>query len=88
MTTKVKKIVVKKEEPIPSKYVVDILNIREPVAKDESIGQITWVAESNTLELNIQGLKKMRRNGQIEPIIMLINVTAILSTTDPLRYVA
>ena len=54
MPAKAKKTVVKKEEPEPSKYVVDILNVKEPIAKDEAIGQITWLAESDTLVLHIQ----------------------------------
>ena len=54
MATTVKKTIVKKKEPEPSKYVVDIRNVREPIAKDEAIGQITWNAESDTLTLHIQ----------------------------------
>ena len=54
MATTVKKTIVKKKEPEPSKYVVDIRNVKEPIAKDEPIGQITWNAESDTLTLHIQ----------------------------------
>tara|TARA_Y100000310_G_scaffold334547_1_gene414594 strand:+ start:450 stop:806 length:357 start_codon:yes stop_codon:yes gene_type:complete len=61
MATKEKKItvnkVVKKVEPEPIKYVVDIINVNEPVSKDDAIGQITWIAESDTLKLHIQDIR-------------------------------
>ena len=70
-----------KEEVIPERYVVNIVNVKEPYAKDERVAQITWISAGNKLVLAIQDT---RFSSDLEQLVEGNIVTAEGRTYNPI----
>lgn len=84
MPTKVKtkKAAVKKvkEEAIPTRYTADIFLVREPIAKNERIAEVSWIAEGNKLSL---GIHNVAFSADLEHFVKYNIVTAEGRTYSP-----